>query len=117
MIRFYSLDESHRIYPIRGLLGYFHLLYDASNRESVLIDVGLVGEMARLSRVLKEVGLDWPDIKAILLTHGHIDHTGNLARIKQQPVLHCLLIRGSSPISTERSPTAAPAACAERSKP
>jgi glyoxylase-like metal-dependent hydrolase (beta-lactamase superfamily II) len=39
--------------------------------------------MARLSRVLKEIGLGWHDIKAILLTHGHIDHTGNLARIKQ----------------------------------
>jgi glyoxylase-like metal-dependent hydrolase (beta-lactamase superfamily II) len=83
MIRFYSLDASHRIYPIRGLFGYFHLLYDAACRESVLIDGGLVGEMARLSRVLKEIGLDWPNIKAILLTHGHIDHTGNLAKIKQ----------------------------------
>jgi glyoxylase-like metal-dependent hydrolase (beta-lactamase superfamily II) len=83
MTRFYSLDASHRIYPIRGLLGYFHLLYDASSREAVLIDAGLVGEMARLSSVLKEIGLDWPDIKAILLTHGHMDHTGNLARIKQ----------------------------------
>ncbi len=83
MTRFYSLDASHRIYPIRGLLGYFHLLYSASCCKAVLIDTGLVGEMAQLSRVLREIGLDWPDIKAILLTHGHIDHTGNLAKIKQ----------------------------------
>jgi len=83
MTRFYSLDESHRIYPIRGLLGYCHLLYDASCREAVLIDAGLVGEMPGLSRVLREIGIDWRDIKAFLLTHGHIDHTGNLAKIKQ----------------------------------
>src|SRR6266567_379868 len=83
MTRFYSLDASHRIYPIRGLFGYFHLLYEAASREAVLIDAGLAGEMAQLVRVLKEIGLDWHDIKAILLTHGHIDHTGNLSKIKQ----------------------------------
>jgi glyoxylase-like metal-dependent hydrolase (beta-lactamase superfamily II) len=33
--------------------------------------------------VLREIGLNWQDIKAILLTHGHLDHTGNLARIKE----------------------------------
>jgi len=83
MTRSYSLDDSHRIYPIRGLFGYFHLLYDAACREAVLIDAGLTGEMTKLSRVLKELGLEWRHIKVILLTHGHIDHTGNLARIKQ----------------------------------
>jgi glyoxylase-like metal-dependent hydrolase (beta-lactamase superfamily II) len=49
----------------------------------VLIDAGLVGEMGQLARVLREVDLSWQDIKAILLTHGHLDHTGNLARIKE----------------------------------
>ncbi|HEX4602398.1 MAG TPA: MBL fold metallo-hydrolase [Candidatus Angelobacter sp.] len=83
MTKYYSLDASHRIYPIRGLLGYFHLLNDTSCRESVLIDAGLTGEMPQLSRLLKEIGLDWSGVKAILLTHGHIDHTGNLERIKR----------------------------------
>jgi glyoxylase-like metal-dependent hydrolase (beta-lactamase superfamily II) len=36
-----------------------------------------------LGRILREIGLSWPDIKAILLTHGHLDHTGNLARLKE----------------------------------
>jgi glyoxylase-like metal-dependent hydrolase (beta-lactamase superfamily II) len=39
--------------------------------------------MPRLTRILRELGLNWPDIKAILLTHGHLDHTGNLARLKE----------------------------------
>jgi glyoxylase-like metal-dependent hydrolase (beta-lactamase superfamily II) len=79
----YSLDSSHRIYPIRGLLGYFHLLHDATRREVVLIDTGLAGEMWLLRARLKKIGLDWRDIRAILLTHGHLDHTGHLAQIKK----------------------------------
>jgi glyoxylase-like metal-dependent hydrolase (beta-lactamase superfamily II) len=78
-----ELDSIFRIYPIRGYHGYFHLLFDASRREAVLIDTGLAGEMPRLSTVLEENGLTWRDIKAILLTHGHLDHTGNLARLKE----------------------------------
>jgi glyoxylase-like metal-dependent hydrolase (beta-lactamase superfamily II) len=83
MLRFYSLDPSHRIYPIRGLLGYFHLLHDGDGGEAVLIDTGLTGEMWLLRRTLKEIGLGWRDVRAILLTHGHLDHTGHLAEIKR----------------------------------
>jgi len=46
--------------------------------------------------VLKELGLEWRDIKVILLTHGHIDHTGNLARISNSPVLRYSLTLRSS---------------------
>jgi glyoxylase-like metal-dependent hydrolase (beta-lactamase superfamily II) len=84
MIKSYSLDPSYRVYPIRGLVGYFHLLHDVSRGEAVLIDTGLVGEMPQLSRVLSGLGLRWDDIKAILLTHGHLDHTGHLFEIKQR---------------------------------
>ena len=49
----------------------------------MLIDAGLVGEMPRFGRRLREIGLTWGDVEAILLTHGHLDHAGNLARIKK----------------------------------
>jgi glyoxylase-like metal-dependent hydrolase (beta-lactamase superfamily II) len=79
----FSPEPAFRVYAIRGYHGCFHLLYDETRREAVLIDAGLVGEMPRLARVLKELDLNWADIKAILLTHGHLDHTGNLTRIKE----------------------------------
>ena len=83
MSNYIEAGDGFRIYPIRGYHGYFHLLHDAARREAILIDTGLVGEMPRLEKVLRELGLGWHDIKAILLTHGHLDHTGNLARLKE----------------------------------
>jgi glyoxylase-like metal-dependent hydrolase (beta-lactamase superfamily II) len=73
----------YRVYPVQGWHGFFHLLHDLERKEAVLIDAGLVGEMGRLAAILAEIGLGWRDVRAILLTHGHLDHTGNLARIKE----------------------------------
>lgn len=75
--------DAFRVYPVRGYHGMFHLLYDVARREAVLIDTGMFGEMSRVAGILREIGLDWTGIKAILLTHGHLDHTGNLARLKE----------------------------------
>ena len=72
------------LYPIRGWHGCFHLLHDSARKEAVLIDAGLLGEMGQLDHTLAHAGLGWKDIRAILLTHGHLDHTGNLARIKER---------------------------------
>ncbi len=84
MSNYIAVHASFHIHPIRGWAGSFHLLHDVARREAVLIDTGLAGELPRLHRTLEEIGLTWPDIKAILLTHGHLDHTGNLARLKER---------------------------------
>jgi glyoxylase-like metal-dependent hydrolase (beta-lactamase superfamily II) len=59
------------------------LLNDLERREAVLLDAGLVGELGRLEATLAGIGLGWKDVRAILLTHGHLDHTGNLARLRE----------------------------------
>jgi glyoxylase-like metal-dependent hydrolase (beta-lactamase superfamily II) len=66
---------------IRGVMGVCHLLVD-EHRDAVLLDTGLVGEPLEIRWKLKRLGLDRRDIKAILLTHGHLDHAGNLAWAK-----------------------------------
>ena len=79
----YRLDSGFDLYAIRGLVGCFNLLVDKAAHESMLIDTGLIGELPFLSNALKSAGLGWKDIKAILLTHGHLDHTAHLARLKE----------------------------------
>ena len=65
---------------IRGLMGCCFLLADGD--ASVMIDTGLVGETILVRRLVRKLGLTPQSIKAILLTHGHLDHAGNLARLK-----------------------------------
>lgn len=60
---------------------YSYLLVD--DDACAIIDTGLFGETRLLGRLLRRLGRTWPDIKAIILTHGHLDHAGNLHRIKQ----------------------------------
>lgn len=69
------------IYPIRGLLGFCHLLVDGE--EAWVVDTGLFGEPARFRRLLAQLGLPPSAIRGILLTHGHLDHTNNLAALKE----------------------------------
>jgi len=69
------------IHTIRGVMGVCHLLVDQSG-DAVLLDTGLAGEPWLIRRRLARLGLRPNSIKAILLTHGHLDHVGNLAWAK-----------------------------------
>jgi glyoxylase-like metal-dependent hydrolase (beta-lactamase superfamily II) len=69
------------VHTIRGVMGVCHLLVDERG-EAVLLDTGLVGERWQIRRRLRRLGLGPGSVKAILLTHGHLDHTGNLAWAK-----------------------------------
>jgi glyoxylase-like metal-dependent hydrolase (beta-lactamase superfamily II) len=83
MSNYYLAAPGFGVHAIRGAAGAFHLLLDEATREAVLIDTGLAGEIPSLRRTLDQLGLGWRDIRAILLTHGHLDHTGNTARLKE----------------------------------
>jgi Zn-dependent hydrolases, including glyoxylases len=68
------------VFTIRGIMGVCHLLVRAG--EAVLLDAGLIGEQAQIRWGLRRLGLGPENVKAILLTHGHLDHVGNLAWAK-----------------------------------
>jgi len=55
-----------------------YIVGSESNREGMIVDPG--DEAKRILNKVKELGLD---IKLILLTHGHIDHTGALKEVKE----------------------------------
>ena len=67
-------------YPIQGGLVSCHLL--VTGDEAVLIDTGLFGARWHIRRLLGRLGLKPGCLKAVLLTHGHLDHAGNAAWIK-----------------------------------
>lgn len=68
------------LHAIRGIMGCCFLLADGD--DSILLDTGLGGEMMIIRRLLRKLNLKPTSIKAILLTHGHLDHAGNLAWLK-----------------------------------
>ena len=70
----------HDLYQIGSPLVRFYLLLDQDG--AALIDGGFVGDLSRLKKALRQENLDWKGIHSILLTHGHLDHTHNVVRIK-----------------------------------
>lgn len=53
-----------------------------SNEGCILVDTGLPGSERKISRVLKSLGMDFGDIRLIVVTHAHVDHAGSAARIR-----------------------------------
>jgi glyoxylase-like metal-dependent hydrolase (beta-lactamase superfamily II) len=68
------------LYAVRGWLGWTHLL--VSDGEVVLVDTGLSGECGRIQAAIRRLGFPPRALTAILLTHGHVDHTANAARLQ-----------------------------------
>jgi glyoxylase-like metal-dependent hydrolase (beta-lactamase superfamily II) len=69
------------LYGIRGVMSVFHLLVEG--RRAWLLDTGMAGEPVLLRRLMRRLGLAPDSIEGILLTHGHLDHAGNLAQLKE----------------------------------
>jgi glyoxylase-like metal-dependent hydrolase (beta-lactamase superfamily II) len=75
-----AVNVPKKLHSIRGIMGCCFLLEDGE--ASVMIDTGLFGEMIFIRRLVRRLDLSPRSIKAILLTHGHLDHAGNVAALK-----------------------------------
>lgn len=69
-----SRDWPAGLHLIRGFMSVPHLLVDAGG--AVLLDAGFPWDVPRIRHAFERLGLGPRDLKAIVLTHGHIDHAG-----------------------------------------
>jgi glyoxylase-like metal-dependent hydrolase (beta-lactamase superfamily II) len=65
---------------VRGMMSVPHVLVNGDG--AVLLDTGFPGDAKRIRRVMENIGAGPRDVRAILLTHGHIDHAGCAAELK-----------------------------------
>ncbi len=48
----------------------------------VLVDSGLASDAGLLKSQLERLGLDWKQVRAVLITHAHIDHSGGAEHLR-----------------------------------
>ena len=69
----------HEVLPVGALQCNCSVFGDETTKEAIVIDPGDGGDVARVQSVLERHGLT---LKAIVITHAHIDHIGGAAKLK-----------------------------------
>ena len=67
-----------KIVPVTAFQQNCSILWDTDSKEAVLIDAG--GEPEKLRAEVEALGLT---VKALWLTHGHLDHAGAVGALKK----------------------------------
>lgn len=65
----------------RDVLVNFYMIQDLATEDWVLVDTGLKWSAAKIREMANYLFADQPAPKAIILTHGHFDHVGSLAKL------------------------------------
>jgi glyoxylase-like metal-dependent hydrolase (beta-lactamase superfamily II) len=69
-----------------------------------LVDTGLPHRADKLAAAVRETGHDLSDVRTILITHRHPDHTGSLAEIKRRSGAEVVAHRADVPVITGAQP-------------
>ncbi|MHC6594379.1 MBL fold metallo-hydrolase [Arthrobacter sp. C152] len=81
-------EEAPGVYFARGPASNWIVVRDKTG--FIIIDSGYPGDRPHVLASLRHLGLDPADARALLLTHGHVDHTGSAAYFSESfgtPVL------------------------------
>src|SRR5581483_2325045 len=75
-----SADWPSDLHPVRGLMSVPQVLVE--NGGVVLLDTGFPTDGRRIRAAIQRLGFTADSVRAILLTHGHVDHAGSAAELK-----------------------------------
>ena len=78
MVRVYNLPMIHEILPVGPLQCNCSVFGDEQSGEGLVVDPG-----ADIAQILEIIGRHGLKIKAIVITHAHIDHIGGAQKLKQ----------------------------------
>lgn len=91
------------VYLIEGLrVSNVYLL--VSGEELTLVDSGVSGEADQIAIELQEEGRGLSELRAIVLTHSHGDHTGNVAELAHRSDTQVLAHRDEVPYIEQAKP-------------
>ena len=90
-----SITKIHKIpiFPL-GMINAFLLV---NEQGCILVDTGLPDTENKVEKMLRQQHLNFTDIKLIVITHAHIDHAGNAAKIKTLSGAPVVAHRGDLP--------------------
>lgn len=91
-----------RIYPIVTIVSRFHLVVRGD--EAVLIDAGFFPRWGPVAQACKRAGIRPEQIRAVLLTHGHLDHIGLIHQVREHTPARVWIHRGDLAHLRQRHP-------------
>ena len=65
----------------RAALGSVSAYVLARGRRAAIVDTGLKGSEGGIGDAVKAAGLEWADVRHVIVTHKHPDHAGSLAAV------------------------------------
>ena len=65
-------------------LGFVSAYVLVRGGEAAIVDTGVAGSEDAIGDALTRIGLDWPAVGHVILTHKHPDHAGSIAAVLQR---------------------------------